>query len=366
MPRGLSLVALRWRILGRPAAVRLKVRPFLSGRDLHALHHANPAFNFDALAHGERVSWTPYEGVPGIEAVSNGTYRPEPEWYRNFMYAEERARGLDFEEDLGAPGIFSWDLAAGEAVLILGTAGALPPGGAVPTFDRLRRTEHDRRTRLGSGLARAADAYLVRRGTGRTIVAGYPWFTDWGRDTFIALRGLCLATGRLSEARSILLQWAGHVSQGMLPNRFVDQGDAPEFNSVDASLWYVVAVHDYLRAVEASGGSHFSRRPENSCGSSHRDRLGLQPRDPLRHSTRARRAPRRGRARGAAHLDGCQGGGLGGDTADRQAGGDPGTLAQRAANRRRVHTPSIGRLWSRGFDRSTRGSGIPAAGTCTT
>ena len=255
VPRGLSLVALRWRIRGRPAAGRLKVRPFLSGRDLHALHHANPGFNFDALAHGERVSWTPYQGVPGIDAVSNGTYRPEPEWYRNFMYAEERARGLDFEEDLGAPGIFSWDLAAGEAVLILGTAGALPPGGAVQTFDQLRRTEHDRRTRLGSGLARAADAYLVRRGTGRTIVAGYPWFTDWGRDTFIALRGLCLATGRLSEARSILLQWAGHVSQGMLPNRFVDQGDAPEFNSVDASLWYVVAVHDYLRAVEASGGA---------------------------------------------------------------------------------------------------------------
>jgi predicted glycogen debranching enzyme len=255
VPRGLSLVALRWRILGRPGTVRLKVRPFLSGRDLHALHHANPAFNFDALAHGERVSWTPYEGVPGINAVSNGTYQSEPEWYRNFVYAEERARGLDFEEDLGAPGIFSWDLAEAEAVLILGTAGALPPGGAEQTFDQLRHTEHGRRARLGAGLARAADAYLVRRGAGSTIVAGYPWFTDWGRDTFIALRGLCLATGRLSEARSILLQWAGHVSQGMLPNRFVDLGDTPEFNSVDASLWYVIAVHDYLRAVEASGGT---------------------------------------------------------------------------------------------------------------
>src|SRR4029078_3788134 len=86
-------------------------------------------------------------------------------------------------------------------------------------------------------------------------VAGYPWFTDWGRDTFIAMRGLALATGRLLESRSILLQWAGAVSEGMLPNRFVDQGDAPEFNSVDASLWYIVAVHDYLEALEASGGT---------------------------------------------------------------------------------------------------------------
>ena len=254
VPRGLSLVALRWRIVGNSRPVRLRVRPFLSGRDLHSLHHANPAFNLESIAYGERVSWTPYRGVPGVDVVSNGDYRPDPEWYRNFLYAEERARGLDFEEDLAAPGIFSWDLPGKDAVLIMSTAGALPPGRAVETFGRLSRAEHGRRTRLGSPFERAGDAYLVRRGSGRTIVAGYPWFTDWGRDTFIALRGLCLATGRLAEARSILLQWTGLVSEGMLPNRFVDQGDAPEFNSVDASLWYVIAVHDYLRAVEARGG----------------------------------------------------------------------------------------------------------------
>ncbi|HEY9506827.1 MAG TPA: amylo-alpha-1,6-glucosidase, partial [Gemmatimonadales bacterium] len=93
------------------------------------------------------------------------------------------------------------------------------------------------------------DAYLVRRGDGKTIIAGYPWFTDWGRDTFIALRGLCLATGRLTDARSILLEWAGLVSEGMLPNRFVDQGGAAEYNTIDASLWYVIAVHEYLAAM---------------------------------------------------------------------------------------------------------------------
>src|SRR5581483_6097171 len=82
------------------------------------------------------------------------------------------------------------------------------------------------------------------------LVAGYPWFADWGRDTFIALRGLCLATGRLDEGRDILLTWASTVSEGMLPNRFPDQGDTPEFNAVDASLWYVIAVHDFLQAME--------------------------------------------------------------------------------------------------------------------
>jgi predicted glycogen debranching enzyme len=78
-------------------------------------------------------------------------------------------------------------------------------------------------------------------------VAGYPWVTDWGRDTFIALRGLCLASGRVAEARDILIEWAGAVSEGMLPNRFPDGREALEFNSVDASLWYVVAVHELLR-----------------------------------------------------------------------------------------------------------------------
>jgi predicted glycogen debranching enzyme len=251
--RGSPIVAIRWRALQATPGLALSVRPFLSGRDLHALHHSNPAFRFDGKVAGHEVSWAPYAGVPGVAALSNGVYQPAPEWYRGFLYVEERARGLDFEEDLATPGIFRWDLGNEEAVLILSVPGTLPIGSAAKTFEILSRNERSRRARFGSALERAGDAYLVRRGSGRTIVAGYPWFTDWGRDTFIALRGLCLATRKLPQARSILFQWAGLVSDGMLPNRFVDQGDSPEFNSVDASLWYVVAVHDYLRTVEAAG-----------------------------------------------------------------------------------------------------------------
>jgi predicted glycogen debranching enzyme len=259
VPAGMSAVALRWRVVGRRTSVRLAVRPFLSGRDSHALHHENPAFRFAAEVQRERITWTPYAGVAGVEAFTNGSYVPDPQWYRGFQYDEERARGLDFVEDLAAPGVLHWDLAEGDAVLILAAAGTpgLPDhsdtAAAAATYARLRRAERARRGRFASRLVRAGDAYVVRRGEGKTIVAGYPWFTDWGRDTFIALRGLCIATGRLSDARSILLEWAGLVSEGMLPNRFVDQGDAPEYNTVDASLWYVVAVHDYLRALEAEG-----------------------------------------------------------------------------------------------------------------
>ena len=250
IPAHNAFVALRWKVLDGPASLRLRVRPFLSGRDAHATHHENPAFRFDAEVDGNRVRWRPYPGVPDITALSNGRYRTDPQWYRGFLYDEELARGLDAEEDLAAPGIFTWDLSQGEAVLLLGAGDAWPDAGdPAAEFARLARREHTRRTRLGSPLERAGDAYLVRRGDGKTIIAGYPWFTDWGRDTFIALRGLCLPTGRLADARSILLEWSGLVSEGMLPNRFVDQGGDAEYNTIDASLWFVIAVHDYLVAM---------------------------------------------------------------------------------------------------------------------
>jgi len=241
---GRAATLLYWRLIGG-AGGTLAVRPLLSGRDYHALHHQNPAFSFTAEVADNRVVWRPYTGLPAIVAWSNGTYTHQPDWYRNFLYAEERARGLDHVEDLGSPGVFRWDLARGEAVWTLATGGHELPEDA----DALRDAERERRRRFPTRLHRAADAYLVRRGSGKTIVAGYPWFTDWGRDTFIALRGLCLATGRLDDARAILLEWAGAVSDGMLPNRFPDHGEAPEFNAVDAALWYVVAVHDFLRVA---------------------------------------------------------------------------------------------------------------------
>ncbi|MGH7535786.1 MAG: glycogen debranching enzyme N-terminal domain-containing protein, partial [Gemmatimonadales bacterium] len=254
VPHGLPLVAIRWRRTGGSGGGTLAARPFLSGRDSHALHHENPAFRFEGERTRDHLTWRPYDGVPGVTALATGSYHPDPQWYRHFLYSEERARGLDFEEDLASPGVFRWDLAMGDAVLMLGVDGTLPADAvAGTTFTRIRRSERARRARFGSRLERAGDAYLVQRGGGKTIVAGYPWFTDWGRDTFISLRGLCIATSRLSDARAILLEWAGLVSEGMLPNRFIDQGDAAEYNTVDASLWYIVAVHDYLRAVEGEG-----------------------------------------------------------------------------------------------------------------
>ena len=259
---GASVTVLAWRLLTPRAKAILSFRPFLSGRDYHSMHHENGAFQFEPQIHGKRLVWHPYSGLPGIIALSNGEYRHQPEWYRNFLYEQEHARGLGFAEDLAAPGTFTRDLSRGEAVSVLAAEGfenglLTSDGPPEKLAADLRGAELRRRQKLSLPLDRSADAYLVKRGTGKTIVAGYPWFTDWGRDTFIALRGLCLATEQFDEARDILLQWAGVVSEGMLPNRFPDQGDKPEYNSVDASLWYIIAVHEFLEAMKNRGAMVF-------------------------------------------------------------------------------------------------------------
>ncbi|MBL9127339.1 MAG: glycogen debranching enzyme family protein, partial [Verrucomicrobiales bacterium] len=285
VPRGHSSVLVVWRLLEGPGGASLRVRPFLSGRDYHSLHHENPAFRFDAAPIHGGVSWTPYRGIPDIESRFNGTYRHEPVWYRNFQYDEERERGLDFSEDLASPGEIRWDLRRGEAWWWLAVAPASSRSSIDPEDEvaRIRAREKARRARVGSPLLRAAESYLVERrarpgeaafarsGTEKqeppareatqpapvpasmTLVAGYPWFTDWGRDTFVSLRGLCLATGRVETALGILLAWSGSISDGMIPNRYPDSGEQPEYNSVDASLWFVVAAHELLLEADRRG-----------------------------------------------------------------------------------------------------------------
>ena len=261
--KGQPMTCVSWKLLGPRKDVKLFVRPFLSGRDYHSLHKSNPAFRFEAEVKADRVSWQPYNNVPGVTVLTNGGYAHAPHWYHNFLYDEERARGLDCVEDLAAPGVLSWNLADGKAALVLTTkehaAASLPVSvKPVELLNKFRAIEQKRREKFPSRLHRAADAYIVQRAgaphsdaaRSKTILAGYPWFTDWGRDTLIALRGLCLATGRLDEAREILITWAGAVSEGMLPNRFPDQGGQPEFNAVDASLWFVIAVHEFLQAAQ--------------------------------------------------------------------------------------------------------------------
>jgi predicted glycogen debranching enzyme len=251
-----------WRLLApsrAPSAApdlawaRLRVRPFLAGRDFHALMQENAAFSFDpevvVASAGAHLRFRPYEGGPAIVVSSSGVYHHEPTWYRSFVYEEERRRGLDCVEDLAAPGEWTFELGDSDAVLVFGCERTVRDPDIVPALHALvaaRAAERARRAALAGARERAGDQYLVARRGGRTLIAGYPWFGDWGRDTFIALRGLLLATGRVAEALEVLAAWTGVVSEGMLPNFFADGGAPPAYNSVDASLWFIVACAEAL------------------------------------------------------------------------------------------------------------------------
>lgn len=266
---GATLVAWSLHAPRRKKPVTLVVRLLVSGRDFHALHRENRAFRFEdvsgpasgAAAAGS-LHWRPYDGVPGICVSHDGDYEAAPLWYRHFLYAEEKDRGLDFVEDLASPGVFRFDLVKGAGRLLLEATKPEDEGGvahgaeSVDAFrarvSALRTGEKERRASFRKPQGRAAGAYLVGRGTGASILAGYPWFGDWGRDTFIAMRGLLLATGRLTDAKHVLLEWSGALSRGMMPNRFPDHGEEAEYNSVDASLWFVIATAEFLALAPSS------------------------------------------------------------------------------------------------------------------
>ena len=233
-------------------ACYLELRPLIAFRDYHATTHENGAISHAISVTPGLVECQPYPGLPKLAlAHTAGAVQPTGDWYRNFEYSVERERGLDFREDLFNPVLFTFDLRQNPRPALI--ASTEPRDAAVAPL--LRAAEIARRRNLAAAtpsrapfartLVQAAGQFRVSRGAGSTVIAGYHWFTDWGRDTMIALPGLALATGRYDEARSILLTYADAADRGMLPNRFPDAGEAPEYNSVDATLWFFEAVRSF-------------------------------------------------------------------------------------------------------------------------
>jgi predicted glycogen debranching enzyme len=252
---GEPTVLVLYELLAAPGPVRLELRPFFAGRDYHSLGHANESVHREGAFAASMLAYRSYDGLPEVFLhVPGSVWTPAPDWYRNFQYARERERGLDFQEDLFTPGIFSVELAPGDRLGVI--ASTADPSGR-DAFALLAAEQARRQALLDPfgnadpfcvALAAAADQFIVRRGEGlHTVIAGYPWFPDWGRDTMIALPGLCLTTRRFDDAKGILRAFARSVSQGMIPNRFPDSGEEPEYNTVDATLWLFVAVWRYLQ-----------------------------------------------------------------------------------------------------------------------
>jgi predicted glycogen debranching enzyme len=198
-------------------ACTIEARPLLAGRDYHGLRRqGDPPAGFGLCSNAKRL-------------------HDVKDWYFNFEYPVERERGLDFQEDLYCPRAYTFEVSPEQPAYLVAAA----ERHLRATSDEVAQWEALRRERG----AEAANDFLVKRADGEpTIIAGYPWFTDWGRDTMIALPGLLIARGRHEEARRVIRGFLAHVNQGLIPNRFPDRGEEPEYNTVDATLWLCEAV----------------------------------------------------------------------------------------------------------------------------
>ena len=261
-----NIVGVRYEIEGEPTrAMRMQLMPFVSLRDFHALRSASNAY-FRVSSDARTVSVS--EGDLSLHVQSDGGHFEEkPDWWYRHTYAMETERGQDDTEDLFNPGSFIYETTGKGQVTLW--AGVSPTGvldwdaevarrksisGSKPIFSsQTPPPQPDPIDRL----QRAAADFIVQRkqpdgAPGCTVIAGYPWFADWGRDTMISLPGLFLTTGRFKEAAQVLCVFAQYVSDGMIPNRFDDYSNEPHYNTVDASLWFIHAVFEYLRLSKDS------------------------------------------------------------------------------------------------------------------
>lgn len=261
MVNGENTTVSQWSLKTNDAEATLELKPLLAFRDHHHLQHEDAAFSDLYTVEKNLISFSPYASMPTL-CLANNSFSIEQTgvWYRNFEYAIERERGFDFTEDLFQPCSLTFDLKK-TAVVIASTEPR--KASDAPKFEK---AEMKRRAMLivrsevedefSRQLVLAADQFIVNRGGGKTVIAGYPWFSDWGRDTMIALNGLTLATNRPDIAKSIITEFSNHISQGMIPNRFPDAAETPEYNTVDATLWYFEAIRAY---ADSTGDYEFVR-----------------------------------------------------------------------------------------------------------
>ena len=268
MEQGANTTYVRYELVRGSGPVELTLRALVNYRDHHGSTRSD-GWQMRVEQVGRGLAVTAYEGAVPVRLLSDrGRSEAVHEWYRGFDLAVERRRGLEDREDHLYVGTIRGMLELGQPLTVVLSTEADPPLDGMRAFQR--RTQHERT--LTTTFAKAfpssagavpawmtqavlaADQFIVERPSqadpeGRSVIAGYHWFGDWGRDTMIALPGLTLTTGRPAIARSILKTFARFVDQGMLPNRFPDAGETPEYNTVDATLWYVEAIRAYHAAT---------------------------------------------------------------------------------------------------------------------
>ena len=273
MPYGSNTVCVSWHLL-RGGPLELRVRPYGSCRKHDGPLGYPKEWPFRMGFQGQRYELIPFEGAPVVRLTMKpfrGSFTAESHLLEKLCYRLEFQRGLDHFENLFSPGYFSFELKEGEEIFLAVSTEAwesFEEDDLRPVFE----AEENRRKKLLTPLEKmkpdktisqlflAADQFIVlprsrvhknpmlesSAGQARTVIAGYPWFTDWGRDTMISLEGLTLCTGREMEARAILLTFGHYVRNGLLPNHFFEEGREAIYNTVDATFWYFHALDRYL------------------------------------------------------------------------------------------------------------------------
>ncbi len=260
MIHGQNRTVVHYRIVNQfQLDVKMHIYPLVNCRDFHHVTNVNDWPFHQTFANIRQVGIAPYEDSPQIYLASDrAQYTQSPSWYQDMYYSLEDYRGLSCYEDHFIPGHFSFSSRSSQEFSVtLSTA-------KISDFDyeEVFKVEDERNKMLleqagyaddfVQNLVLAADDFVVESiSTGRkSIIAGYPWFNDWGRDAMIALPGLTLCTGRFQDAREILTNFAEHTKEGLIPNMFTDGDAEPLYNTVDASLWYFYAVQKYLEYTE--------------------------------------------------------------------------------------------------------------------
>ncbi len=273
LARRSDTVAITYRFEDVTGPVELEVRPLVGLRDFHGLQRSWVSMTATQTEGGIVVHHSGAHGGELFMRCEQGGFEADAQWWYDFLYRVDRERGQDCREDLWSPGVFRCVVERPGEVVFWANLSRRFETATATQFDvegLITEVQEHRRRVMGQAKAgdrrlrrlfAAADAFIVRRTIGGrqrcTILAGYPWFMDWGRDTFISLRGLLLCTGRLEEAASVLTTFAAAADQGMIPNRFDDRSDTAHFNSVDASLWFIHAAFEYLEA--GGDGAMFAR-----------------------------------------------------------------------------------------------------------
>jgi predicted glycogen debranching enzyme len=265
MQQGANTTYIQYRLQRGSQPIAIAVKALVNYRDYHHMTSAGDwPVSLETMTQG--VCVTAFEGAAPLylltDAAPEAKFRvstPLYNWHYGFNLAAEQRRGLDCCEDHLHAASFHFAIAPGQSLTLIASTEKNPELNGDAALELRRTYEQELLQKCSKAsespdwiehLVLAADQFIVNRPLpkepeGKTIIAGYPWFSDWGRDTTIALPGLTICTGRWEIARSILRTFARYVDRGMLPNRFPDAGGAPEYNTADATLWYFEAVRAY-------------------------------------------------------------------------------------------------------------------------